>query len=233
MSFRARLALVAAAAVALAVVVASFVIYFVVRDQLRATIDDSLRTTASQLANTPLHDFKHFVSPQAELGGAGGYRQLVGADGSSQRPCGECVALPVNDSVVGIARNGAGTYIADAHVNGTHVRMLAFPYAPGFAVQIARPLTEVDHSLSKIRKLLILIAGGGIAIAAGLGLAVSRAALAPVRRLTSATETVTETGDLSERIDERGRDELSRLAGSFNTMLGALEESTRAQRQLV
>jgi two-component system, OmpR family, sensor histidine kinase MprB len=54
-----------------------------------------------------------------------------------------------------------------------------------------------------------------------------------VRRLTAATENVTETGDLSERIDDHGRDELSRLAASFNTMLGALEESTRAQRQLV
>jgi NAD(P)-dependent dehydrogenase (short-subunit alcohol dehydrogenase family) len=39
-SFRARLALVAAAAVALAVLTASFVIYFVVRNQLRATVDD-------------------------------------------------------------------------------------------------------------------------------------------------------------------------------------------------
>jgi two-component system sensor histidine kinase MprB len=54
-----------------------------------------------------------------------------------------------------------------------------------------------------------------------------------VRRLTKATETVAETGDLSERIDVAGRDELSRLAGSFNTMLAALEEATRSQRQLV
>jgi two-component system, OmpR family, sensor histidine kinase MprB len=44
---------------------------------------------------------------------------------------------------------------------------------------------------------------------------------------------VTETGDLSERIDATGQDELSRLASSFNTMLAALEESSRAQRQLV
>ena len=44
---------------------------------------------------------------------------------------------------------------------------------------------------------------------------------------------MTETGDLSDRIEVTGRDELSRLAGSFNTMLGALEESSRAQRQLV
>jgi two-component system sensor histidine kinase MprB len=44
---------------------------------------------------------------------------------------------------------------------------------------------------------------------------------------------VTETGDLSQRIDASGRDEIARLAASFNAMLGALEESTRAQRQLV
>jgi two-component system sensor histidine kinase MprB len=111
--------------------------------------------------------------------------------------------------------------------------MLTFPYGPGGAVQVARSLTEVDHSLGRIKNLLILIGGGGIGIAVALGLAVSRAALAPVRRLTTATENVTETGDLSERIDVTGRDELSRLAGSFNSMLGALEESSRAQRQLV
>jgi two-component system sensor histidine kinase MprB len=80
---------------------------------------------------------------------------------------------------------------------------------------------------------LFAIAIGGVLVAAALGLVVSRAALAPVRRLTRATEKVRETGDLSERIDATGRDELSQLAGSFNTMLAALEESTRLQRQLV
>jgi two-component system sensor histidine kinase MprB len=103
----------------------------------------------------------------------------------------------------------------------------------GGALRVARSLTEVDGSLGHIKNLLILITGGGIAIAAALGLAVSRAALAPVRKLTTATETVTETGNLSDRIEVGGRDELSRLAASFNTMLGALEESSRAQRQLV
>ena len=81
--------------------------------------------------------------------------------------------------------------------------------------------------------MLLLIAAGGIVTAAGLGLVVARAALSPVRDLTETIERVSETQDLSERIDVSGNDELSRLAISFNTMLGALEESTRAQRQLV
>ena len=54
-----------------------------------------------------------------------------------------------------------------------------------------------------------------------------------MRRLTATTERVTDTGDLSERIEVTGHDELSRLATSFNSMLAALEESSRAQRQLV
>jgi two-component system sensor histidine kinase MprB len=111
--------------------------------------------------------------------------------------------------------------------------MLTFQYSPGWAVQLARPLTEVDESLARLRTFLILIAVSGIGAAAALGLVVSRAALAPVRRLTDTAERVTRTGDLSERIDVGGRDELSRLATSFNSMLAALEESTRAQRQLV
>ena len=235
MTFRARLALVAAAAVALAVLVASLVIYFVVRDQLRATVDDSLMTVATQLADTPIHDFKHFAAPSSELGGAPGYPQIVRADGRVFLPPGKTLTLPVSDRVTDVARRGAGTFLTDAHVNGVHVRVVTFPYAflPGVAVEVARPLTEVDHSLGRIKNLLFLIAAGGSAIAAAMGLVVSRAALAPVRRLTSATERVTETGDLSERIDAHGRDELSRLAASFNTMLAALEESTRAQRQLV
>jgi two-component system sensor histidine kinase MprB len=122
---------------------------------------------------------------------------------------------------------------SDTEIEGTHVRVLSYAYGPGYAVQIARPLTEVDEALGRIRLFLGIVALSGIGIAAAFGLVVSRAALAPVRRLTETAERVTETGDLSERIDVGGRDELSRLAVSFNTMLAALEESTRAQRQLV
>jgi two-component system, OmpR family, sensor histidine kinase MprB len=233
MTFRARLALVAAAAVALAVVVASFVVYFVVRDQLRSTVDDSLRSRAAELARTPVHDFKHFAPASSELGGAPGYPQLVGDNGEIGLPPGVYTKLPVNDDVIAIARTGNGTHFFGAYLNGTHIRLLAFPYLPGVAVEIARPLTEVDRSLGRIKNILILIGGAGIAIAAGLGLVVARAALAPVRRLTRATETVTRTGDLSQRIDDRGSDELSRMAASFNAMLAALQESSRAQRQLV
>jgi two-component system, OmpR family, sensor histidine kinase MprB len=237
MSFRARLAIAAAAAVALAVVLASVTVYVVVRNELRGTLDSALRDRAAQVQHEPLRAFQAgdqaFLEPGPQLGGAPGYFQVVNADGGTIRLPNETVELPVTDGARDVASGDRSGYLSDADVAGVHMRLITVPYAQGFAIQIARPLTEVDHSLNRIRTYLLIIAAIGIALAAALGLAVARTALAPVRRLTGATERVTETRDLSERIDASGTDELSRLAGSFNTMLAALEESTRAQQQLV
>ena len=237
MSFRARLAVAAAAAVALAVVFASAAVYLVVRNQLRGTVDAALRDRAAEVQHAPLHAIRAgdqaFLEPGPELGGAPGYFQVVSANGETIRPPNETVELPVSDAVRAVAAGSRSGFLSDDTVSGTHVRVITVPYATGFAIQIARPLSEVDHSLGRIRTYLFIIAAAGIAVAAALGLAVARAALAPVRRLTGATEKVTKTGDLSERIEAHGSDELSRLAASFNMMLSALEESTRAQQQLV
>jgi len=55
-------------------------------------------------------------------------------------------------------------------VGATKVRLLTVP-GPGFALQIARPLDEVDHTMHRITLFLLLIAAGGIAVAVALGLA--------------------------------------------------------------
>ena len=239
MSFRARLTLVAAAAVALAVVAASAVVYVVVRDQLRGQVDDALRTRASFITHGPRGphlepgpDGRLYLDvPGPPFGRSAEYVQAF-FRGTAYRTPNEAVALPVTDRVRDVAAGRRGPFFSDERVRGTDLRVLTFPYGNA-ALQVARSTDEMQHTLGRLKLWLLLIAGGGIALAAALGLAVSRAALAPVRRLTRTTEKVTETHDLAERIDVRGRDELSRLAASFNTMLGALEESTRAQRQLV
>jgi two-component system sensor histidine kinase MprB len=240
MSFRVRLTLVAAAAVALAVMLASAVVYVVVRDQLRAEVDEALLERADGISRISLEAVpspggEFFLRiPGPPLGGAAGYVQVVEADGSTIRAPGATLPIPVNEHVRELARGEDGdAFFYDTHIAGAHFRVVTFPGRPGYAIQLARSLTEVDEALDRIRTFLIVIALAGIAVAVGLGLLVSRAAVAPVTRLTEATERVTETGDLSERIDARGQDEVSRLAGSFNSMLGALEESARAQRQLV
>ena len=235
MTFRARIAIAAAAAVALAVVLISVVVFFVVRDQLRSQVDEALNDRADQIAHIPLPlesddgDYSRLIPG---FGQPSSVVQIVRGDGKVLNPLGD-VALPVPDAVIAVANGRAGGFYSDADISGTHARMLTFQYSPGYAVQVARPLAEVDESLSRLRTFLIFIALVGVGGAAALGLVVSGAALAPVRRLTDTAERVSKTGDLSERIEVSGKDELSSLAESFNSMLAALEDSTRAQRQLV
>jgi two-component system, OmpR family, sensor histidine kinase MprB len=239
MSFRARLTLVAALAVAVAVAVASVVVYLAVRSELRGQVDEALTQRAVTISRIPVEVFRArpgqlFVRiPEPVLGGPGGYVQLVTESGETQRPAGEELALPVDARVRQVAAGTEEAFFSDAEVAGTHVRVLTVPLAPGLAFQVSRPLAEVDDSLARVRSILVLVALGGIALAAALGLVVARTALAPVRRLTEATEEVTETRDLSRRMKEEGTDEVGRLAASFNTMLAALEESARSQRRFV
>jgi two-component system sensor histidine kinase MprB len=88
--------------------------------------------------------------------------------------------------------------------------------------------------LAETRNRLLLVALGGVMLAAALGTVVARAALRPVERLTGVVEEVARTRDLSRRVVAGGgHDELNRLAASFNEMLAALDVSLRQQRQLV
>jgi signal transduction histidine kinase len=61
---------------------------------------------------------------------------------------------------------------------------------------------------------------------------VAEGVLRPVRQLTMTARSSTE-GDLSRRIQVRGRDEISLLAATFNEMLDRLEEAFATQRQFV
>jgi two-component system, OmpR family, sensor histidine kinase MprB len=241
MSFRARLTLVAAGAVAVAVVIASAITYAVVRNQLRGQFDDSLRSRAASV-RVGIDGDNHgclLLSGRPSFGEAPFAVQFVEPNGGTCLPRFFSVGgLPVSSRDRKVATGGGGEYFRDVTISGAHVRLFTSPAfdptgALVGAVQVGRSLDEVDHALDRIRTLLVLIALGGVAGAATLGLVIARTALAPVRRLTQAAEEVTETRDLSRRIDDRGRDELSRLAATFNTMLAALEDSARAQRQLV
>jgi two-component system sensor histidine kinase MprB len=230
-SFRTRLILLGALAAAVAVAAASAVAYVVVRGQLRGEVDNALRARANEIRSEP--GPRWLLVPTPEFGGASGYAQLVRGDGVCAGQGGQTCLLPVRKEARAAANSGRGFYWTDLTVNKVHVRVLIFSVAPNYAVELARPLNEVDHSLARIRRWLLLITLAGIGFAALLALGVARAVLTPVRRLTQTAEEVSETRDLSRRIEEQGRDELSRLASTFNTMLAALEESARAQRQLV
>lgn len=232
MTFRGRLILTAAAAVAVAVMAASGIIYVIVRGQLRAQVDRALQQRLSEVRVDRTPTGVLIEVPPDPLGGASAYGQVIDGNGVvSRRGTGELLTARAR----GVARGIEPAFFTDATVEGTHVRVLTSPVSriPGLAVQLARPLDEVDSALGRLRIVLLVVTLAGVAAAAGVGAVVARTSVGPVRRLTEAAEHVTATSDLSRRIEATGSDELSRLARSFNTMLEALEGSLRTQRQLV
>jgi two-component system, OmpR family, sensor histidine kinase MprB len=237
MSLRTRLSLGTAIALALAIAVASTIAYFVVRGELRSEIDSSLRERRAAFVdrprNVPRPRFATPRVPSPKLGGAAGYFQFVTSAGKISRPASESERLPVDSRAQAVAAGTRNAFFSDQTVARTHVRVYTAQVSKGVAVQIARPLTEVDNSLSRIRLLLLAISAAGVALAAGLGLLVARTTLVPVRRLTRAAERIAATRDLRSRVGDGRSDELGRLAKTFDVMLDALETSVDAQRQLV
>jgi len=175
------------------------------------------------------------IVPAEKAGGPTGFAQLLRPNGELIRSAGPAAGprLPVTPATRLVAAGKLKAFYSDATVEGTHVRMYTQRVFSDGVLQVALPLTDVEHTLGRLELLLAAVSAGGIALAALLGLLVSKAALVPVRRLTRTAERVTRTHDLTHRIQARDQGELGRLAASFNTMLEALERSHIAQRQLV
>lgn len=246
MSFRRRLTLAGTAAVAVAIVLASGIAFAVVRSELRGQVDDSLRRTADERGSAlpvvrrlgpgpgemPMFE-ERIVAPVEPLSGPPQYVQLVRADGRVIRPDLPGTRLPPGHEARELAATGAGSAFSDAHVDGVHLRVYTRAVGDELALQVARPVDEVDGTISKLGLIFAGVGLAGVGLAGGLGLVVTRTATRPLRDLSAAADHVARTRDLSRRIEARGGDDLSRLASSFNTMLEALERSMSAQRRLV
>ena len=111
---------------------------------------------------------------------------------------------------------------------GDHTSDLAQPSALVFSTSLA----QTESVLRTIATISIVVGMLGIALAAFAGLAIGRAALRPVVRLSHATEYIARTGDLA-RLHVNGDDEIAQLTRNFNTMLEALAQSREHQKRLV
>jgi two-component system sensor histidine kinase MprB len=247
MTVRGRLTLLAAGSVALALCVAAVVVYVAVRAELRGQVDDELRAGAARLAQIPpgagpLPDELLVPGPDGEGPSplADTFIQRIEPDGTTRQPPLIGLALPVDAGDESIADTGSGAELTDVESGGRHLRLLTQGVAGGGAVQVARSLESTDDVLANLRVVLFIVVGAGVAVAALLARRLADGAIAPITGLTEAAEHISETGDLSRRIDVEGEDEVGRLAGRFNAMLGTLEssrselaDSARSQRQLV
>jgi len=217
LSFRQRVTLFTALAIAVTVAGASVAVWLVAKHELYGQLDSTLYFQARATASSP---FSHVT-------------MQVGTDGSASGALAQMI--PTTRGMAQVASGDRGSYYTDVRVGGIQFRegVFATTSPVGVAVVTIQQLQPTQHALDRIRFWILLIGGLGIALAAGLAGLVASAVLRPVQRLTSAAQTVAATGDLSERVEVGGDDELGQLATRFNEMLVALEESVGKQRRLV
>jgi len=254
MTLRKRVSLIAAASVGVAVLIAVGGCYMLVRHQLRSQVDSSLQAQAQAVQNGDYHALaQQFPGIPASAGGPAPYVQAVAATGHVYAVPGSASPNIASTSRArGVANGHGGQYLSDAQVGDTHMRVVTFPltllvtnqsgaeFNENFAIQLARPLNGVDSILSDLRLVLALLLAGGVVLAGVLGRMASRRVLAPLAEVADVAQEIGETDDLTKRLKVHADDEVGLLATNFNQMLdrleasrAALDESVRAQRQLV
>jgi two-component system OmpR family sensor kinase len=124
-----------------------------------------------------------------------------------------------------------GNLITSENINGYRVEnrsasiLIRGQAAPGqVVIQYARPLSDVESTIARVRLLLILgvLAATGLALLGGLMIA--RRAMRPIARLTSTAREITRTGDPRRSVPQpEADDEVAELARTFDEMLHSLD----------
>ena len=87
-----------------------------------------------------------------------------------------------------------------------------------------RRRAAADSAAARAMTVGVIVLVAGVALLLAFAAYVGRAVATPVRRVAEAADRLA-AGDLATRVPVRGRDELGRLAASFNSMGSALQDS--------
>jgi len=259
---RARLSMLVAAAVAFAVAAVSVTCWFIVQGKLYDQVDNDLRKMSQPQRYNQVEDLLASCPQAAQSAQTDGpdisdlrarntYIQLVKADGTACVSATSAGTVKVTDAdkkvIKDASSSGEGIIRNGTDSDGNAVRVLTAPLIvtqgmgsppqlyPDTALLIAAPLKSTESTLNDLALVLLLVSGIGVVGAGAAGLAVARAGLRPVDKLTEAVEHVARTEDLSIRIpvDDDTDDEIARLSRSFNSMTASLANSRELQQQLI
>lgn len=144
-------------------------------------------------------------------------------------------ALPLSDAGLDALQNQQDWWEDDI-VSDEHMLIYSRPVVQEgettLIIQVARSLTERDRTL---KSLATTLTGAGlltILVAFGVGWAISGLTLRPINHLTQTAKTIGSERDFTKRVDYSGpRDEVGRLAETFNQMLSRLQDAYQKVEQ--
>jgi two-component system, OmpR family, sensor kinase len=215
-----------------------------VRGELRGSLDSALRQRAEDVAQLAVSAPAVLSDPGALESTASGRELAVQVIDSRGRIVARSLTLGARllpqDRLArrAIADGLAG--FEDIHLGGSQFRMYAAPIAQaggaasGGAVLVASDTTDISHTLSHLRTVLLL-SGLGAALLAVLAAAfLTWRGLRPLGRLAGAAGEIERTADPTRRLPETDvADEIGQLTGVLNRMLASLESSRATERRFL
>jgi len=250
MSLRARFALAFALVGAIVAGVVGALSYHAAAERVTAETDRTLGSVTTALANGQ-KDVLDYAGPNqradrrgggdgdGERGGDGG-RQLVAQsvtpDGRSVPVGGRPVTLPVSDDVRTLAASAVAgrTLTTEIVVGRDSYRELVTALGNGRgALQVAVDIDQTRRVLGGMANQIAGISLAVLVVAAALGWLLAWRITRRLVRLAGVAEEISAHGRLDHEVPVGGRDEVGRLAGSFNTMLARLAAARESQDRLV
>ena len=244
-SIRARLALIYAAILGAALLVYGSGVYVVLRDQLERSFDAQLLANVEHAAGAFAQDIDPGgrLDPSARLlsqfASTGGRVVVLGPDGDriADSAPNEPDALTIGAGDLALADRDARAVREYSSEAGGRLTVHLVAGVDGTTAGYVAWADSTRQTQDLLAAVTTAMLAGGIlvvGIAAIVGLALARRALAPISEVAETARAITLSGDLGARVEVgQARDEVADLEIAFNEMLAALQHSHETLRQFL
>ncbi len=229
---------------ALILIIFSSGVYIYFRNSLQISIDVKIKSIAEVLASsmTDTHNqsvfgnFERYLENVLGRKPKGKFIQIIDASGKIGAKMNdiETETIPVSFNTMERALKGEAVYETMENVN-PRLRMLTLPILENkkitSIVQVGSSLADFDETMRKLLIIMIISIPTSIGATIILGYFMAKKSLRPVDQIRRAAVKIS-SSNLDERIDIKGRkDELSRLAETFNAMINRLKDAFQRVNQ--
>jgi len=244
MRLRVRLTLWYGCALAMVLITFSVVLYVLTARNLRDDVDQSLEETATAAVRSlqergflPLIDEEELLSQFPELARIDKFFQIFSPSGTItiRSPNIRQHEVPLSRTALEATFNGQTILESAKYPHEPPLRLISVPIIHRgnllYIVQVGTSMKSIEDTLRRFLILLIVAMPIALAVSLAAGWFLAGRALRPVDAITLAAQRIA-AGDLSQRLTmPTAPDEIGRLAGTFNNMIGRLDTSFRQIRQ--